>query len=542
MASQSSRSRHSSQSETALAQRLSPHVVCSICKRRYSIPKVLPCLHSFCQECLRRRVGRPAVAGIKIVIRCPKCDNKSDLPNSGVEGYCTNYPLGNIVEALEIHDAEEERAAASIFCENGLVECEGEAAVVYCTECCCYLCQNCKELHQRMRATRNHKMVTLNEVQKDFRKLERKHLCTEHQGEELKLYCRTCQEVICTDCTIVTHKQHDYTFIKDIREELVREMLELVSCAEEKGREFSRHQSHLDLVDKNSKKNIETCKDKVHKYFEEWRRRLNEREGQLLVQLDQHLEVASKQVVAERSTVDLSEGQITSAVEFTHSLLKDGAQYDIAMMSKQTCKQLKHVQTFHWNPDNVSPCNISFVDHKDTPTATDLLVNYRIRPDQIVVKRLGNPVPGVSKFTIEALKEIVGEAAMPIVRIETADGLEVCVKVDKGNSSKYYNCWTLSYEIPHGHQDTHYKISVSMNGVEAKGSPFERVWLRRLKQGMKVHRGQDWKYGNQDGGPGKTGLVINCLNSKALVRWEESGESYSYRWGENKCFDVEIAD
>ena len=37
-------------------------------------------------------------------------------------------------------------------------------------------------------------------------------------------------------------------------------------------------------------------------YFKDWHRRLEEREGQLLGQLDQHLKVASKQVDAERST------------------------------------------------------------------------------------------------------------------------------------------------------------------------------------------------------------------------------------------------
>ena len=445
------------------------------------------------------------------------------------------------MEALNIHDAEEELAGASIFCDNGLTECEREAAVVYCTDndCCCYLCQSCKMLHQRMKATRNHKLVTLNEVQKDFRKLERKHLCAEHHEEELKLYCRTCQEVICRDCTIVTHKQHDYTFIKDVREELVQEMKRLVSCAEEKNKEFLHHQQHLNWAEKKSKENIDSCSGEVRKYFKEWRRRLDDREEQLLGQLKGQYNMVSQQVDTERSTVNLSKGQITSAIDFTGNLLRDGAKYDIAMMSRQTCKQLKHVQTFSWNPNNVSPCAISFIDHKESPVAAALHITHHIRPDQIIVKRLGHSVPGVNNFTIEVLKEHADEAA-PVVRIESADGLEVPVVINKSDHTIDYYCWNFSYEMPN-HEDTRYRISICLNGVEAKGSPFERYWLKQLKQRMRVRRGRDWMYGSQDGGIGKTGIVINCLGSKALVRWEESGQSYSYRWGENK-YDIEIAE
>ena len=298
--------------------------------------------------------------------------------------------------------------------------------------------------------------------------LEKKRYCSDHEGEELKLYCRTCQEVICRDCTIVTHKQHDYTFIKEVREKLVQEMHNLLGHVKGKVEEFTQHQNHLQEVDTKSKESIDACRSKVREYFKDWHRSLEEREGQLLGQLDQHLKVASKQVDAERSTVDLSMGQITSAVEFTQQLLSNGGQYDIAMMSKQTCKQLKYVQTLHWNTNSVSPCSINFIGHKDTPA------DAKISPfnsDQIVVEGLRYPN---DTFIIRLLEEVkLMVSVLPVVSIEeVASGqcLDNVVVKEKG-----HNQWVATYSIPHSvlsEEVVRYKITVSVDGVEAKGSPF----------------------------------------------------------------------
>ena len=336
--------------------------------------------------------------------------------------------------------------------------------------CNLYLCEECSTIHKKHKISRHHKLATLAELKEGGAKqLERKRYCSDHEGEELKLYCRTCQEVICRDCTIVTHKQHDYTFIKDVREELVQEMQDLLGHVEGKVEEFTHHQNYLQEVDRKSKKSVDACRSKVREYFKDWHRRLEEREGQLLGQLDQHLKVASKQVDAERSTVDLSKGQITSAVEFTQQLLSNGGQYDIAMMSKQTCKQLKYVQTLHWNTDSVSTCSVSFNGHKDTPTASEISPS---NSDHINVEGLGNPVPGVNTFTIRLLEEVKTMVnVLPVVTIQ-----EVASRKRLDNvvvKEKEHNQWIATYSIPHSGQDVRYKITVTVAGVEAKYSPFE---------------------------------------------------------------------
>ena len=407
-------------------------------------------------------------------VECPTCCTQHGLPPKGVDGFSTNFTATNLIELLSLHKDGPAPVAAVLKCEN---EIDDNPAATKCLDCNFYLCEECTADHKKHRATKRHKLATLAELKEGGAKqLERKRYCSDHEGEELKLYCRTCQEVICRDCAIVTHKQHDCTFIKDIREEFVQEMHDLLGRVEGKVEEFTCHQNHLQEVDRKSKESVDACRSKVQEYFKDWHRRLEEREGQLLGQLDQHLKVASKQVDAERSKVDWSKCQITSAVEFTQQLLSNGGPYHIAMMSKQTCKQLKYVQTLHWSTDSVSPCSVYFIGHKDTPTAAEI---SPLNSDQIIVEELGNPVPGKNKFTIRLLKEIKSVVnVLPVVSIEAvASGQRLNNVVVE---EKEHNQWIATYSISHQQSlllqqlvlRTHCKMTVSVAGVEAKGSPF----------------------------------------------------------------------
>ena len=160
----------------------------------------------------------------------------------------------------------------------------------------------------------------------------------------------------------------------------------------------------------------------------------------------------------------------------------------------------------------------------------------QLRSDQIVVEGLGQPKYGANSFLVRLLKVHSVEKLVPTVTIESTNGERLNNAVVKENG---HHEWTATYNIP---RDGRYKISVSVDGVEAKGSPFDRVWQEKLSKGMKVRRGQDWKWEDQDGGRGKIGVVQGdyCLRSWVVVKWESSQNTNQYRWGAQDAFDLEI--
>jgi len=399
---------------------------------------------------------------------------------------------------MDIHDTEGEKAQSSgKTCENGL---DCNPAVVHCLDCKCFLCQTCLEYHKKVKASKHHRCVSLREIKEDVRKMEQKRYCAEHEEEELKLYCKTCREVICRDCAIVTHKTHDYTFIKDVKDELVKKMQQLLDKVKTKEAEFAGHQAHLQNVESTNKENIKQCKQMVNQYFADWIQRLHAKKEDLLQNIDVLSGEISKHLMSENDAVNLMVGQMGSAINFTRQLLDSGTPVDIAMMSKRTCKQLNVVQQLEWDPKGVRPRNYSFIGNDTNPLTA--YIHVTTRPDEIIVEGLHQPILGKNTFTIRVLGDVA--IGVVLVTVEAANGEQVGNPEIKKNGDRE---WTVTYNIP---GDGHYKISVSVDGVEAKGGPFKKVWMSELPMGTKVCLGRDWRRGNQDGGPPCIGEVVQC--------------------------------
>ncbi len=61
--------------------------------------------------------------------------------------------------------------------------------------------------------------------------------------------------------------------------------------------------------------------------------------------------------------------------------------------------------------------------------------------------------------------------------------------------------------------------------------------------GAKVKRGPNWRWGDQDGGQGRTGTVVALAETPAWarVKWDVGGISNTYRIGADNEFDLSYA-
>ncbi|XP_019646056.1 PREDICTED: tripartite motif-containing protein 3-like [Branchiostoma belcheri] len=135
-------------------------LVCQVCLEDFRQPKMLPCLHTFCQPCLEKLLAAEPVGKLD----CPTCRQDVPLPQNGVQGLKFNFLVGKLRDILQQQPAGKTPEAR----EDGVpcTVCEvGNSAQFYCVECTEYLCQTCNNTHRRFKATKSHKVVTVQDLQ-----------------------------------------------------------------------------------------------------------------------------------------------------------------------------------------------------------------------------------------------------------------------------------------------------------------------------------------------------------------------------------------
>ena len=169
-------------------------VPCSVCKSSFTDLTQLPCLHSFCQQCLNN-LERPFLG----VVTCPHCrDSESGNLGESPTNFCANSSL----DVVDIKD----RDTNGVSCGN----CDKTSAqFFYCFQCCVFWCDACITGHNMIRENKEHRTLVLKHVQGEDM-LNRTAFCPKknHKEQELKLFCKKCEVAICNACAATDHKGH----------------------------------------------------------------------------------------------------------------------------------------------------------------------------------------------------------------------------------------------------------------------------------------------------------------------------------------------
>lgn len=179
---------------------------CPVCLETFDKPKILPCLHSFCQKCLKK-ISKDGEA----LILCPTCRNEINLPPGGVQELPTNFFINNMLDFISIQSF----TSKPIDCTNCQ---DGIHAVARCGDCVEFLCEQCLAAHKRTKLTKDHEVLALKDMQTASvqEKMHRPLYCSQHDREILKYYCKTCDDPVCRECLIMEHREHDYGYLKDV--------------------------------------------------------------------------------------------------------------------------------------------------------------------------------------------------------------------------------------------------------------------------------------------------------------------------------------
>ena len=424
--------------DLSLAEGVDKELTCSICLGRYKHPKVLPCLHTYCKNCLE------GLSGSTSKLTCPQCKEIHEVPSGGVDSFKTNFTINNLIELLHIHEVSSSsgESGKAIQCESGLDE---SPAVARCLSCSEYLCESCYGIHQRLKATRDHNMITLEKIKKSDKKLgvqsiQRKQYCEEHDDEVLKLFCKTCNKVICRDCALVKHREHDYSFIHEVRPETRSQLELLLKEVEEKENEFQGYKKHIEELQRSNEDTLNSCLKDVNEMCNKLIEEIETRRAYLIAELHSKHEAEEEKNNGEMNSIDLSLVRLSDSIRFTRKLLDDGNDVELMTVGMQAKEALVGLSTMAWNRDTVRP---SLLRLTFAPVVEDM-------------KSFGKVLNTIHSSDI--LIEDVPQNAY------VDDKLEFSVKLSDEITARKYNATTL-LSATVTHNMTNIPVAIQNNGL-----------------------------------------------------------------------------
>lgn len=206
-------------------------LICPLCSEYFSNPLMLPCLHSFCKKCLLHLVSNDSS-------KCPTCRASRGLINEGsVRQLPKNLWLAHQVE-IATYEEKLSNEQSNVPCDRCVKQANG-FAVVFCSECCMFLCRSCRDDHKWCRDTVKHELIDVGRALKRNSNpaatvqsisnppLQHKPvMCFKHSGENYKFYCQSCEELICQECMVHEHKDHEHVYLEQIASHCRHELQE----------------------------------------------------------------------------------------------------------------------------------------------------------------------------------------------------------------------------------------------------------------------------------------------------------------------------
>ena len=165
-------------------------------------------------------------------------------------------------------------------------------AILFCYECKIYMCNKCENLHSQL--FKNHHQY---KFEKDANELFT-GLCNENNHpHELKYFCKNHNKLCCAECITKfkgnDHGQHsDCTVcsIIDIENEKKNKLNENVICLEELSLNFKQSIKEIKIMLEDIEKSKEEIKINIQSIFTKLRNAINEREDELLLNVDKKFE------------------------------------------------------------------------------------------------------------------------------------------------------------------------------------------------------------------------------------------------------------
>ena len=461
-------------------KKLEDQLTCAICLDAFKDPKLLQCFHVYCKDCLQRLVVTDRQG--QLSLRCPTCRQSTLLPSA--TSVSDLQPAFHIHHLFEIQDAlEKVKEPQKVMC--GKCKKAKQAATSYCRDCGEFICAMCTTIHSNWDDFAGHEVVALEQLESKMKELDAlkkvTFYCSLHKGKELEIYCETCEELICHNCTVTKHcrPEHKYSLVDDTFEQHKAEIVTFLEPIEKQVGIVNKALEELGQQSAEVDDQRGRTKTEIARLFRQIYDVLEARKADLDSQVDQLANQKLKNLAAQKDEVETVQTQLTSCLSFVRESLRTGSQGEVMKMKKTVMKQIKEM-TDNFKPDMLPPYECANVRFKASPELLKVcqqfgrVVLQQTSPEKCYATGKGLEVakPGERATAVLHVLNEKGKACSTPVETLTCElvsessGEKIDCSVKKTEASGQYK---ISYQATSGRR---HQLHIKVEGKHIKGSPF----------------------------------------------------------------------
>ena len=454
-------------------EKLKNKLECTICLTDYTDPKLLPCFHVFCKKCLEPLAIQDHDS---LSLQCPICRHSTKLPSKGVAGLQSDFHVEHL---FEIRDAfEKAKQPQKTRCEK----CEDDNATGFCRDCGAFICKACTTVHQKWKEYKTHEIISLEDVQTEASNLiqpkKQVSYCPRHPKKKLKIFCETCSELICNDCTIKLHQGHNYDLVADTFPKHKNEIVASLQPVKQQLSTVTKALCAFEVREREieeQKMNIEAA---IHKEINLLQQLLEQRRTKLIIKLEHLTQLKLKNLATQRDQVELVQIKLSSCLDYVEGGLKTGTGGEVLAMKAPVMKRIGQITT-DFKPATLQPeeeANLELITNgkQDLQQACKefVVIETQVSPGNSYARGEGLERATVDEQAAAMVttmsvtnREYTHQTNLTAELVHCKSKSTVDCELQKQNNSQYKVTYQPTKRGKH-------QLNIKIDGREIQGSPF----------------------------------------------------------------------
>ena len=483
-------------------KRLEDQLTCAVCLDAFKEPKLLQCFHVFCKDCLQRLVVQDQQGQLSLC--CPNCRQSTILPPTATD-------VSSLQSTFHIHHLLEIQDALQKLKQPNKVNCDRcktpRLATSYCRDCGQFICHICSTVHNDWDTFAKHEVVALEQLESKVKELDALKkvtlYCSLHQGKELELYCETCEELICHNCTVSKHCQpeHKYDLVTDTFEKHKSDITTSLQPVDQQLDTYGKAKEHVRLRSVELDDQEVAVEASIQQEAQHLHKVIEERTAELIGQLHQLTKTKKKNLAAQNDELETAETKLANCQSFVRDSLRTGSQGEVMKIKATVKKQIKEMAS-NFKPDILTPCetaNVKFISSPEIVQACRQFGKVYLKessPENCYLKGKGleRAEPGKRATAVLHVVDHNGKACSTPVENVTSElvseisGEKRDCSVKKTEDSQY----EISYQPT---RQGRYQLHIKVGGENIKRSPFPVTVLRKFGIPIKTISGVKGPWG-----------------------------------------------